>query len=164
VCGILDPLTEPTRRIAHLLQSLVAPRQIVENRLPLSSYNRFIFDAAATLETNLPSALILKLPLNHLLIVWTFRRHSTCGQHLLFKMHITWDAMPNIALETRLTSWQMMVKKYPKAYNRQVMANWLRIRALWRVFDFLWSLQNSKLLEIVLSSVINSPCAEGYNP
>jgi UDP-glucose:glycoprotein glucosyltransferase len=48
---------------------LIAPRQIVENRLPLSSYYRFALDPIATPDTNPPAALFSNLPSNHLLTV-----------------------------------------------------------------------------------------------
>lgn len=80
VSVILDPLTEPTQRVAPLLLTirdhlkiplklLIAPRQIIENRLPLSSYYRFVLDPSATPDTNPPAALFSNLPSNHLLTV-----------------------------------------------------------------------------------------------
>jgi hypothetical protein len=80
VSVILDPLTEPTQRVAPLLLAirdylkiplklLIAPRQIVENRLPLSSYYRFALDPTAIPDMNPPAALFSNLPSNHLLTV-----------------------------------------------------------------------------------------------
>ena len=77
---ILDPLTEPTQRVAPLLLAIrdflkiplklfIAPRQIVDNRAPLSSYYRFALDPLAVPDINPPAALFSNLPSNHLLTV-----------------------------------------------------------------------------------------------
>ena len=80
VSVILDPLTEPTQRVAPLLLAIrdflkiplklfIAPRQIVDNRAPLSSYYRFTLDPLAVPDINPPAALFSNLPSNHLLTV-----------------------------------------------------------------------------------------------
>ncbi|KAL7520848.1 hypothetical protein ACHAWX_005549 [Stephanocyclus meneghinianus] len=80
VSVILDPLTEPTQRVAPLLLTIrdflklplrlmIAPRQVVENDLPLSSYYRFTIDPLAVPDENPPTALFSNLPSNHLLTV-----------------------------------------------------------------------------------------------
>ncbi|KAL3801369.1 hypothetical protein HJC23_006979 [Cyclotella cryptica] len=77
---ICDPLTEPTQRVAPLLLTIrdslklplrlmIAPRQVVENDLPLSSYYRFAIDPLALPDKNPPTALFSNLPSNHLLTV-----------------------------------------------------------------------------------------------
>ena len=71
---ILDPLTEPTQRVAPLLiairdvlklplQLVIAPRQVVNNDVPISSYYRFVADPIATN----PAAIFQNLPTNHVL-------------------------------------------------------------------------------------------------
>ncbi|KAL9181303.1 hypothetical protein ACHAXT_010108 [Thalassiosira profunda] len=78
VSVILDPLTEPTQRVAPLLIAIrdhlklplrlaLAPRQVVQNDAPLSSYYRFVADPTAFPDSNPPSALFQNLPTNHLL-------------------------------------------------------------------------------------------------
>ena len=78
VSVILDPLTEPTQRVAPLLLAIrdflklplrviFAPRITVENDLPLSSYYRFVADPLAVPDSNPPIALFQNLPTNHLL-------------------------------------------------------------------------------------------------
>lgn len=80
VAVILDPLTEPTQRVSPILiairdflklpiRLIMAPRILVENGLPLSSYYRFTFDPLASPDTNAPKALFQNLPINHLLTV-----------------------------------------------------------------------------------------------
>ena len=77
VSVILDPLTEPTQRVAPLLLAIrdvlklplkviIAPRRIVNNDVPLSSYYRFVVDPLAS-ASNPPSARFENLPTNHLL-------------------------------------------------------------------------------------------------
>lgn len=74
VSCILDPLTEPTQRVAPILMAirdslkiplrlLLAPRLTVSNELPLSSYYRFVVDA----DSEDPKASFHNLPTNHLL-------------------------------------------------------------------------------------------------
>jgi UDP-glucose:glycoprotein glucosyltransferase len=80
VSVLLDPLTEPTQRVAPLLLAirdflklplkvLIAPRAVVENRAPLSSYYRFTLNPLAIADINPPAALFSNLPTNHLLTV-----------------------------------------------------------------------------------------------
>ncbi len=74
---ILDPLTEPTQRVAPLLLAIrdvlklplrliIAPRHVVDNDVPLSSYYRFVADPLAS-ASNPPKARFENLPTNHLL-------------------------------------------------------------------------------------------------
>ena len=74
VSCILDPLTEPTQRVAPILiairdslkiplRVMLAPRLTVSNELPLSSYYRFVVDA----DSEDPKASFHNLPTNHLL-------------------------------------------------------------------------------------------------
>lgn len=74
---ILDPLTEPTQRVAPLLVAIrdmlklplrliIAPRHVVDNDVPLSSYYRFVADPLAS-ASNPPKAMFENLPTNHLL-------------------------------------------------------------------------------------------------
>ena len=51
------------------LKLMIAPRQVVENQLPLSSYYRFVLDPLAVPDTKPPLALFSNLPSNHLLTV-----------------------------------------------------------------------------------------------
>jgi len=78
VSVILDPLTEPTQRVAPLLivirdflklplKVVIAPRVIVENDLPLSSYYRFVANPFAQPHMNQASALFQNLPTTHVL-------------------------------------------------------------------------------------------------
>eukprot|EP00985_Skeletonema_marinoi_P009129 scaffold4220_cov102-Skeletonema_marinoi.AAC.2 len=77
VSVILDPLTEPTQRVAPLLLAIrdvlklplrliIAPRHVVGNDVPLSSYYRFVVDPLAS-ASNPPKARFENLPTNHLL-------------------------------------------------------------------------------------------------
>lgn len=77
VSVILDPLTEPTQRVAPLLLAIrdvlklplrliIAPRHVVDNDVPLSSYYRFVADPLAS-ASNPPKARFENLPANHLL-------------------------------------------------------------------------------------------------
>ena len=77
VSVILDPLTEPTQRAAPLLiairdvlklplKLIIAPRHVVDNDVPLSSYYRFVVDPLAS-ASNPPKARFENLPTNHLL-------------------------------------------------------------------------------------------------
>ena len=74
VSCILDPLTEPTQRVAPILiairdslkiplRLMLAPRLTVSTELPLSSYYRFVVDA----DSEDPKASFHNLPTNHLL-------------------------------------------------------------------------------------------------
>ena len=78
VSVILDPLTEPTQRVAPLLLAIrdvlklplrliLAPRKTVSNDVPLSSYYRFVADPSAFPGSNPPKSLFQNLPTNHLL-------------------------------------------------------------------------------------------------
>ncbi|KAL7540042.1 hypothetical protein ACHAXR_009809 [Thalassiosira sp. AJA248-18] len=78
VSVILDPLTEPTQRVAPLLiairdflklplRLILAPRKIVSNDVPLSSYYRFVADPTAFPDSSPPKSLFQNLPTNHLL-------------------------------------------------------------------------------------------------
>ena len=78
VSVILDPLTEPTQRVAPLLLAIrdvlklplrmvIAPRKVVNNDVPLSSYYRFVADSTALPDSNPPTALFKNLPTNHVL-------------------------------------------------------------------------------------------------
>jgi len=73
VSVILDPLTEPTQRVAPLLLAIrdvlklplrlvIAPRQVVSNDVPLSSYYRFVVGDSTS-----STALFQNLPTNHVL-------------------------------------------------------------------------------------------------
>jgi len=77
VSVILDPLTEPTQRVAPLLLAIrdvlklpltliIAPRRVVDNDVPLSSYYRFVADPLAS-ASNPPKARFENLPTHHLL-------------------------------------------------------------------------------------------------
>jgi len=79
VSAILDPLTEPTQRVAPLLLAtrdflklplrlILAPRKIVQNDVPLSSYYRFVAEPEAfSPDKNPPEAQFRNLPTEHLL-------------------------------------------------------------------------------------------------
>ncbi|KAL3809942.1 hypothetical protein ACHAXA_011384 [Cyclostephanos tholiformis] len=78
VSAILDPLIEPTQRVAPLLlairdalklplQLMIAPRKVVQNDVPLSSYYRFVADPSALTNSMPPNALFENLPTNHVL-------------------------------------------------------------------------------------------------
>jgi UDP-glucose:glycoprotein glucosyltransferase len=78
VSVILDPLTEPTQRVAPLLLAIrdvlklplrlmIAPRKVVKNDVPLSSYYRFVADPSLFSDSNPPNALFQNLPKNHVL-------------------------------------------------------------------------------------------------
>ena len=78
VSVILDPLTEPTQRVAPLLLAIrdvlklplrlmIAPRKVVQNDVPLSSYYRFVADPSAFSNSKQPNALFENLPTNHVL-------------------------------------------------------------------------------------------------
>ncbi|KAL7546885.1 hypothetical protein ACHAWF_010208 [Thalassiosira exigua] len=75
---ILDPLTEPTQRVAPLLLAIrdslklplkliIAPRKIVQNDAPLSSYYRFVAEPTSLPDASPPKATFRNLPTNHLL-------------------------------------------------------------------------------------------------
>ncbi len=77
VSVILDPLTEPAQRVTSLLLAIrdvlklplkliIAPRTVVDNDVPLSSYYRFVVDPLAS-ASNPPKARFENLPTNHLL-------------------------------------------------------------------------------------------------
>ncbi len=78
VSVILDPLTEPTQRVAPLLLAIrdvlklpltliIAPRKVVQNDAPFSSYYRFVADPFASPDSKPPKALFENLPTNHVL-------------------------------------------------------------------------------------------------
>ncbi len=78
VSVILDPLTEPTQRVAPLLLAfqdvlklplrlMIAPQKVVQNGVPLSSYYRFVADSSAIFNSRPPNALFENLPTNHVL-------------------------------------------------------------------------------------------------
>ena len=78
VSVILDPLTEPTQRVAPLLLAirdvlklplrlLIAPRKVVNNDVPLSSYYRFVADPSLLSDSNPPNAIFQNLPTDHVL-------------------------------------------------------------------------------------------------
>lgn len=78
VSAILDPLTEPTQRVTPLLLAIrdflklplrliIAPRKVVANDVPLSSYYRFVADPIALPDSNPPKASFQNLPTNHVL-------------------------------------------------------------------------------------------------
>jgi hypothetical protein len=78
VSVILDPLTEPTQRVAPLLLAIrdvlklplmlvIAPRKVVQNDAPISSYYRFVADPLAVPDSKPPKALFENLPTNHVL-------------------------------------------------------------------------------------------------
>ena len=78
VSVILDPLTEPTQRVAPLLLAIrdvlklplvliIAPRKAVQNDAPFSSYYRFVADPFAIPGSKPPKALFENLPTNHVL-------------------------------------------------------------------------------------------------
>lgn len=78
VSAILDPLTEPTQRVAPLLLAIrdvlklplvliIAPRKVVQNDAPFSSYYRFVADPFAFPESKPPRAVFENLPTNHVL-------------------------------------------------------------------------------------------------
>jgi UDP-glucose:glycoprotein glucosyltransferase len=78
VSVILDPLIEPTQRVAPLLLAIrdvlklplrlmIAPRKVVQNDFPLSSYYRFVADPSALSNSKPSNALFENLPTNHVL-------------------------------------------------------------------------------------------------
>jgi hypothetical protein len=78
VSVILDPLTEPTQRVAPLLLAIrdvlklplrlmIAPRKVVNNDVPLSSYYRFVANPSLFSDSNPPNAIFQNLPTNHVL-------------------------------------------------------------------------------------------------
>lgn len=94
VSVILDPLTEPTQRVAPLLLAIrdvlklplrlmIAPRTVVNNDVPLSSYYRFVADPSLFSDSNPPNALFQNLPTSHVLTLrvsnrfWNINIHAT---------------------------------------------------------------------------------------
>ncbi|KAL3756674.1 hypothetical protein ACHAWU_002577 [Discostella pseudostelligera] len=78
VSVILDPLTEPTQRVAPLLVAIrdvlklplmliIAPRKVVQNDAPFSSYYRFVADPFSSPDLKPPKALFENLPTTHVL-------------------------------------------------------------------------------------------------